>query len=102
MLRWYFSFTGAATSDMMGTNLIEYYLHELGGYQHGGTIREPTLLTSLRTMRPYAVAGEAGVEYITPGGKTINIFVELDGRIIAQAIGQPLVDEIRLRTGIRR
>ena len=69
LLRWYFSFTGAATSDMMGTNLIEYYLHELGGYQHGGTIREPTLLTSLRTMRPYAVAGEAGVEHITPGGK---------------------------------
>ena len=102
LLKWYFSFTGAPTSDMMGTNLIEYYLRELGGYQHGGTIREPTLLTSLRTMRPYAVAGEAGVEHITPGGKAINIFVELDGRIIAQAIGQPLVDEIRLRTGIRR
>lgn len=34
------------------------------------------------------------------GGKSVNIYVELDGRVIAKAIGQPLVDEIRLRTGM--
>ncbi|KKM05606.1 hypothetical protein LCGC14_1752370 [marine sediment metagenome] len=68
----------------------------------GGVIDEPTLLTSLRTMRPYAIAGEAGREFVTPeGGGKVNIYVELDGRVIAQAIGQPLVDEIRLRTGVR-
>ncbi|GAH92462.1 unnamed protein product, partial [marine sediment metagenome] len=41
-------------------------------------------------------------EFVTPerGGGRVNIYVELDGRIIAQAIGQPLVDEIRLRTGV--
>ena len=70
----------------------------------GGVIDEPTLMTSLRTMQPYAIAGEAGREFVTPeggrGGK-VNIYVELDGRVIAQAIGQPLVEEIRLRTGVR-
>ncbi|MBX5477384.1 MAG: phage tail tape measure protein, partial [Clostridia bacterium] len=31
----------------------------------------------------------------------VNIVVELDGRTIARAIGQPLVEEIRLRAGAR-
>ena len=49
----------------------------------GGVINEPTLLTSLRTMKPYAIAGEAGREFVTPemGGKKVNIYVELDGRL---------------------
>jgi len=66
-----------------------------GGYigmQHGGIITRPTL----------GLLAEAGPEAVIPLNKGgINIFVELDGRIIAQAIGQPLVDEIRLRTGVR-
>lgn len=73
---------------------------ELEQFQHGGTINEPTLLTSLRTMRPYAIAGEKGKEHVVPdggGSRMVNIFVELDGRVIAKAIGQPLVDELRLR-----
>ena len=60
--------------------------------QHGGIITRPTL----------GLLAEAGPEAVIPLNKGgINIFVELDGRIIAQAIGQPLVDEIRLRTGVR-
>ena len=43
----------------------------------GGLITEPTLLSSLSTGKPYAIAGEAGVETITPGiaggGFTINV-----------------------------
>lgn len=35
------------------------------------------------------------------GGGTANITVELDGRTLAKAIGQPLVDEIRVKTGLR-
>jgi len=35
------------------------------------------------------------------GYKTANIYVMLNGRVLAQVIGEPLVDEIRLRTGIR-
>jgi len=39
----------------------------------GGMITEPTLLSSLRTGRPYGIAGESGVERITPGsGSTIT------------------------------
>jgi len=73
---------------------------KLAGYAHGGPILGPTLLTNLNTMQPYAVAGEKGREWVGPsGGGTANIFVELDGRVIARAIGAPLVDEIRLRTG---
>ena len=34
-------------------------------------------------------------------GAMTNIFVELDGRTIAKAIGEPLVGEIRVRTGMR-
>ncbi len=65
----------------------------IAGYQEGGIITKPTL----------AMIGEKGPEAVIPLGKgmgTANIYVELDGRIIARAIGQPLVDEIRLRTGV--
>lgn len=39
-------------------------------YASGGLIKEPTLLTSLATGRPYAIAGEAGTEHVVPEGKT--------------------------------
>jgi len=75
-------------------------------WQHGGTITEPTLMYGLRSMKPYAVAGEAGIEHVVPdsqmggGGFGIaNIIVELDGTVLAELLGQPLVDLIRVRTG---
>jgi hypothetical protein len=60
---------------------------------------------------PYVV-GESGPEIFAPDtngtilpnmstGGTANIYVELDGDIIAQKIAAPLVSEIRVRTGIR-
>ena len=69
-----------------------------GKYAEGGIAMRPILGT----------IGEKGPEAVIPldrldrmlGGKTVNIYVELDGRIIAKAVGQPLVDEIRLRTGV--
>lgn len=78
------------------------------GAQAGMMITEPTLLTSMRTMRPYAMAGEAGPERLlgvaeTRGGGgygSANIIIQLDGETIARAVGQPLVDEIRIRTGV--
>ena len=47
------------------------------------------------------MAGEAGREVFGPAGgfRTAHITLMLDGRVLAQVIGQPLVDEIRLRTG---
>ncbi len=65
----------------------------IGGFAAGGIITQPTL----------AMLGEKGPEAVVPLNKEgmVNIYVELDGRIIAKAIGQPLVDEIRLKTGMR-
>ena len=40
-----------------------------GGMAQGGLITEPTLLTSLSSMKPYAVAGERGPEVVSPMGK---------------------------------
>ncbi len=71
------------------------YYKALGvpGFQAGGIISSPTL----------AMLGERGPEAVIPldKGGMVNIFVELDGRVIAKAVGQPLVDEIRLKTGMR-
>ena len=78
------------------------------GFQEGGIVTQPTL----------AMIGERGPEAVIPLDRGIavppmirqpvgimerlvNIYVELDGRVIARAVGQPLVDEIRLRTGVR-
>lgn len=36
------------------------------------------------------------------GPTVANIYFEVDGRTLARVLGQPLVDEIRLRTGVRR
>jgi uncharacterized membrane protein YgcG len=58
------------------------------------------------------LVGERGPEIFAPDtngtilpnmstGGTCNIFVELDGDIIAQKIAAPLVSEIRVRTGLR-
>jgi hypothetical protein len=57
----------------------------------GGIVNKPT----------YALLGERGPEAVIPlnqggGGRSINIYVELDGHQIVRAIGQPLVDELRL------
>lgn len=60
-------------------------------------------------IRPAVAGGVAGDAATVaagsgPGGTTTHatIIVELDGRMIARAIGEPLVDEIRLKTGMRR
>ncbi len=82
-------------------NKVRPELTSIPAYQHGGMIEEPTLLSRLSDLKPYAVAGEAGKEYVTPAGQKVNIFVELDGRTIAKVIGQPLMEEIRLKTGVK-
>jgi len=40
------------------------------GYAKGGPINEPTLLYGLRSMRPYAIAGERGPETVSPQDNT--------------------------------
>ncbi len=68
-------------------------------FQAGGIAMRPMLAT-IAERQPEAVIPLNKLEGMM-GGKKVNIFVELDGRTIARAIGQPLVDEIRLRTGVR-
>lgn len=41
-------------------------------WQHGGVIKEPTLLYGLRSRMPYAVAGEAGPERVSPIGGEVT------------------------------
>ena len=64
------------------------------------------------TTRPgWSWVGEEGPELMHMGrgatvvplgaGGTVNVIVELDGHVIARAIGAPLTDEIRLKTGWR-
>uniref|UniRef100_A0A6M3KJK1 Putative tail protein n=1 Tax=viral metagenome TaxID=1070528 RepID=A0A6M3KJK1_9ZZZZ len=72
------------------------------GYQHGGMIREPTLLYGLKSMRPYAIAGEAGPEPV--GFPSVNItgnnfYVREEADI--DRVGQALVNKIRARTGVK-
>ncbi len=70
----------------------------------------PKFATGGIAMRPMvAQIAERGPEAVIPlsklgnimGDKSVNIFVELDGKTIARAIGAPLVDLIRVKTGVR-
>jgi len=92
--------------DLTGGTLNPLLNHASGNFQ----IPEPTVLYGLKSMKAYGVAGEAGTEYIMNqkqmagrdgGYKTANITFQIDGRTLARILGQPLVDEIRLRTGAR-
>jgi len=57
----------------------------------GGLITEPTLLSSLRTGRPYGIAGEAGTEVLSPAGAgVVNNFS------IAQLIVRETADVQRI------
>ena len=68
-------------------------------FQRGGIAMRP-ILASVATKEPEAVIPLSKLGDIL-GGRSVNIFVELDGRTLAKAVGQPLVDEIRLKAGMR-
>ncbi len=45
----------------------------LPGFANGGLITEPTMLFGLKSQRPYAIAGEAGIERVGPvGGENVT------------------------------
>lgn len=93
-------------------------------FQHGGIITKPTLallgeqaprvkefvfnekqLNMLQGINnPYAIVGGAGIGQMPSVGggyKTANIYFQVEGRTLARLIGQPLIDELRLKTGIK-
>jgi hypothetical protein len=52
-----------------GVNIPEISLPK---FEHGGLITEPTLLYGLRSMKPYAIAGEKGTEVVSPAGTGVT------------------------------
>jgi hypothetical protein len=69
----------------------------------GGIVKSPTMLSNL--AGPWGVMAEKGPEAIVPldrmGYRTANIVMELDGRVLGRLLGKVLVDEIRVKTGMR-
>jgi predicted nucleic acid-binding Zn-ribbon protein len=81
-------------TDLSKDNYTEHKSFDKGYYYvprfaNGGDINEPTLLYGLKSMRPYALAGEAGPEKVVPAGKTadktvINNYVNINNPIVRQ------------------
>ncbi|AGG07983.1 phage tail tape measure protein [Dehalococcoides mccartyi] len=81
-------------TDLNKDNYTEHKSFDKGYYYvprfaNGGDIPEPTLLYGLKSMRPYALAGEAGPEKVIPAGKTadktvINNYVNINNPIVRQ------------------
>ena len=70
------------------------------GFAHGGDILGPTLLTSLATGRPYAVAGEAGPEKVVQAGGANHMTVEAFGEPMLDILGENMVARIRTAQGL--
>ena len=95
--------TVTTVHDSRGTS---YYDRDgkIETYDMGGIVPGPIGIPRLamvhggETILPTHKAGFGG----TGGGvQTANITIELDGQTIGRAVGQPLVDEIIVRTGLR-
>ncbi len=81
-------------TDLSKDNYTEHKSFDKGYYYvprfaNGGDIPEPTLLYGLKSMRPYALAGEAGPEKVVPAGKTadktvINNYVNINNPVVRQ------------------
>ena len=103
-----------------GLNKISFsipdWVPSIGGKNFGMNIKEIPLLAAGGDIQRSgaAIVGENGPELldlpagarVTPlgaggGYDTANIYLELDGYTIARVIGEPLVDMIRLKTGLR-
>ncbi|GAH04860.1 unnamed protein product [marine sediment metagenome] len=67
------------------------------GLQGGGIAMRP-MLASIAEKQPEAVIP---LDRLGGLGKTMNLYIELDGRIIAEAVEVRLTDDIRLKTGVK-
>lgn len=69
----------------------------------GGIVTSATLSVIGEGAEPEAVLPLSKLDSMlanSGGGGTANVVVQLDGRTVARAVGQPLMDEIRVRTGL--
>jgi hypothetical protein len=94
-IRGYLGFNSPAEKGE-GRFITDWGANMISGFMDGMKMQLPQIesLTSqmIQLIGPASVAGAGG---------TCNIVVELDGRVLAKALGQPLAEEIRLRTGLR-
>jgi hypothetical protein len=73
----------------------------LPGFATGAVIKEPTLLTNIRTGAAVGVAGEAGIERLVPGNGGGNVNISINNPVIrdrydVKKLGKDLVAELRL------
>ena len=74
----------------------------LPGLDTGGLINYPTWLTRVGSTTPYAKMSEKGPELISnPSRQTADIRIYLDGKVLAEKLGTPLVTSIRVKAGVR-
>jgi len=79
-----------------GINIPEVSLPK---FDRGGLIPEPTMLYGLRSQRPYALAGLAGVETVTPGvgGQTITNEFNIAQLVVREEADVPRIARELLR-----
>jgi len=70
-----------------------------GRLQQGGIAMRP-MLASIAEREPEAVIPLSKLERIL-GGRTANITIYLDRKVLGRALGAPLMDEMIVRTGMR-
>jgi len=92
----------AASPGMSATESFRQARIESNKMAEGGIAMRPMLAT-IAENKPEAVIPLEKLSGMVGGigGRVVNIILELDGRILAKAIEIPLVDDIRLRTGLR-
>ena len=80
------------TINLGNTGLIAAGLvPKLSHFALGGLIKEPTLLFGLKSRKPYAIAGEAGIEKITPVKKSVKKIEDEDSEDSTPGVIQSIV-----------
>ncbi len=75
---------GAAPEQRVFPGQTGWMWGGISKYASGGIIAEPTLLYGLTSRRPYAIAGESGIEHVSPGGTgdTFNFQVVINNPVV--------------------
>jgi len=85
-------------------NLTPRQYEEVHGFQQGGLITEPTLLTRVGSSIPYGIMAEKRPEYISPGIPSFSINIaEMNVRNDRDIdlVAERIVSKIRLKTGVK-
>jgi len=89
----------ATTKVGISIPTIPFKMPDLPSFDQGGIAMKP-MIARVAGNGPEAMIPLSKLDTMG-GGRKVNIIVELDGKAIARAIGLPLVDLIRVKTGAR-